>query len=778
MNPPSPPLRQKLVSGAARLIAGRPRTVAAVVFLVLAFLWAHLPRLAFRTDVDDFVVENDPVRRLGLSAEAVFTRNEHVIAAFETPDIFTPENLGRLRAATDALRTIEGVADAISLARVEDMKGTEDAFVVEPLVEDIPPAGAAMEALRRRALENPLYRNALVSVDGRVAAIVVHLAAEPPPGGRAGVVAAIEKTLAGLEKDGPRYRLAGWPITNVKMARFTNADVVRFVPLTLLLTLVTLWWVFRNPRLLLMAGGGILFTLAATMGLAGLCGIPVSMTVVAVVPLVITLALSDLVHLFTHLNEEAARGGATRREALTRVLEPILFPCFLTSVNTAIGFASLTLTPLPAVGWFGFLAAAGMFFEFLITFGIVAPGLLLFPVETIYRSSSARRQRAIPRVVSFVHGAVRARPRTALVLCLAAAGVSLFQARRVRVETSPMEFFPPSNAYRQDIEFVRDRLAGVTVIDLLFRAPAPNAFRDPGFLRDLRAAQEKIEALPGVDKAISLTDFFMEMNEAFHADDPAHRRLPGTRRMVDQYLLLYGGEDMREYVNDAFNWTRVRVRLRPDGSAAVLAVLDRIRAILGEKEWRGAEWGFVGKMADLVRSQVVMVDGQVQNILSAVLGIGLVMAVVLRSLPLTLLFLVPNIFPVLVNFGLMGAWGITLNTGTALIAASAFGIIVDDTVHFFVRYRERRWAGAAVADALHDVTEEKGEASLSAAFVLSMGFGVLMLSEFEPIFYYGLLNVAIMAVGMAGDMVLLKSLFYVGLARRLRSGPCVSPNPG
>lgn len=771
MNQALPPLRHRLVKGAARLIAGRPRFVACAVILLLGVLWAHLPRLAFRTDVDDFVVEKDPIRKLGLAAESVFTRNEHVVVAFETADLFTPDNLRRLREATDALRSVEGVADAISLARVEDMKGTADAFVVEPLFDEIPPAGAAMESLRRRTLDNPLYRNALVSVDGRVAAIIVHLSVEPPPGGRAGVVAAIENTLAPLEKDGPRYRLAGWPVTNVKMARFTNADVMRFVPLTLLLTLGTLWWVFRNPRLMLMAGGGIVFTLSATMGLAGLCGIPVSMTVVAVVPLVITLALSDLVHLFTHLNEDAARGASSRREALARVLEPILFPCFLTSLNTAIGFASLTFTPLPAVQWFGFLAAAGMFFEFLITFGVVAPGLLLFPVEKIYRSAEARRRRAIPRLVSFVHEAVRARPRTALALCLAVVVVSLFEARRVRVETSPMEFFPPSNTYRQDIEFVRDRMAGVTVIDLSFRAADANAFREPWFLNALRAAQEKIEALPGVDKTISITDFFMEMNEAFHADDPAQRRLPDTRRMVDQYLLLYGGEDMREYVNDAFNWTRVRVRLHPDGSAAVLAILGKIRSILGETRWPGVEWEFIGKMADLVRSQVVMVNGQVQNILSAVFGIGLVMAVVLRSLPLTLLFLVPNLFPVIVNFGLMGARGITLNTGTSLIAASAFGIIVDDTVHFFVRYRERRWTGVPVAEALHEVTEEKGEASLSSAFVLSMGFGVLMLSEFEPIFYYGLLNVVIMAVGMAGDMVLLKSLFYLGPARRSRRGP-------
>lgn len=760
--------RDRWVSGVARWVSTKPFWVAPLVFALMAVLWAHIPRLVFRTDVDDFVVDKDPVRRLGLEAEKVFTRNEHVVIAYETDDLFTPPGLRTLREATDVLRSVEGVEDALSLARVEDMKGTAEDFVVEPLFDEVPVTAAAAEAIRRRAMANPLYIGTLVSPDGRVTAIVAHLSPEPPVGGRARVVGDMEKALAPFEEKGMRFHIAGWPVTNVKMAYFTNADVRRFVPVTLLLTLVALWWLFRNPRLLVLAGAGIVLTLGATLGLAGLCRIPVSMTVVAVVPLVITLALSDLVHLFTHLEENAAAGG-DRSTALSRALQPILFPCFLTSVNTAIGFASLTLTPLPAVRWFGFLAAAGMFFEFLVTFGVVAPALLLFPVEKIYRSAIARRQRPIPRLVTFVHQSVRRRPRWALAICLGAVVVSLVQARRLRVETSPLEFFPPRNVHRLDNEFVRDRLAGVTAIDLLFRAPAPNAFRDPGFLRDLREAQERIERIPGVDNALSITDFFMEMNEAFHGDDPSRRTLPENRRLVDQYLLLYGGRDMREYVNDGFDWTRMRLRLRPDGSTSVEAVLEQIRSVLREKDWPGMSWEFVGKMSDLVRSQGVMVNGQVQNILSAVVGIGAVMALMLRSVPLTLLFLIPNVFPVIVNFGVMGGSGIALNTGTALIAASAFGIIVDDTVHFFIRYRERRQKGGGIEEALHEVTEEKGEASLSSALVLSIGFGVLMLSEFEPIFYFGLLNVVILGVGMIGDMVLLKSLFYVGLSRRRRS---------
>lgn len=115
----------------------------------------------------------------------------------------------------------------------------------------------------------------------------------------------------------------------------------------------------------------------------------------------------------------------------------------------------------------------------------------------------------------------------------------------------------------------------------------------------------------------------------------------------------------------------------------------------------------------------------------------------------------------------MGALGIPLDTGTSLIAAAAFGVIVDDTVHFFTRFQELRAGGLAYFDALRDVSFEKGEASASSFLVMCAGFGVLSLSAFRPIMYFGLLNVAVLMVGFVGDQIFLKSLMVLwGKGRR------------
>jgi predicted RND superfamily exporter protein len=141
-----------------------------------------------------------------------------------------------------------------------------------------------------------------------------------------------------------------------------------------------------------------------------------------------------------------------------------------------------------------------------------------------------------------------------------------------------------------------------------------------------------------------------------------------------------------------------------------------------------------------------------------VIVIWLIMVGVLRSWGLALLFLLPNLFPIVINFGLMGFFGIPLDSGTSLIAASAFGIIVDDTVHFFVTFGAYRKRGFGIAQALEATTFEKGEAAVASFFIMVIAFGVLTLSHFQPILMFGLLNIFILVVGMVGDQVFLKSI--------------------
>lgn len=276
----------------------------------------------------------------------------------------------------------------------------------------------------------------------------------------------IQSVLAPYEAQGHFFHLAGWPVINYYLARFMNRDLVRFAPIPFLLVTVTIWLVFRNVRLLLLAGVGIAATVGATIGLTAVLGVSLNNASVAVIPIVIALALSDNVHVFSHLTSDILPQFPNRRAALSHVLDQILFPCSLTSLNTAIGFFSLSFSGIPAVQTFGWLAGAGMVFEFVFTFGIMTPLLLAFRPETLYHEAESHKRRMIPRLIRGVHGFVFGHARWVLVLCLAAMAWGAWECRRLKAETNLIQFFHPTATVRQDVDFVINHLAGFMPLDI------------------------------------------------------------------------------------------------------------------------------------------------------------------------------------------------------------------------------------------------------------------------------------------------------------------------
>jgi predicted RND superfamily exporter protein len=759
------PLRDRFIGALAHAISSRAGWVALGTLIFVGFFAAFLPQLTPRNDPYDFVVDRDPATAFYYEFKKIFEKEDFFVVAYRQEDLFTERRLTELKELTETLLNTEGVADVVSLANVADMRGTEETFDADDFLREIPSAPADLNALRQRALNNPLYQRTLLSDDGKTTALVVFTPYVSPDESHDGIdvttrklLDAVNTQLEPYRQKGVHFAVAGWPVTNYYLGKYMKEDAALFFPVSLFLTLGTIWFIFRNVRLLLMAGAGIVLTLMATLGLAGLAKIPINNASIAVVPLVMALALSDIVHVFTHLDRRFLNeSGGHSRGAMGLLLRSILFPCLLTSINTAIGFFSYTFNSVSAIRSFGWLAASGMFFEFIVTFGFVVPMLTFIKPHHIFRDPDTHEKREIPQLLRWVHRGVTLRPWWPLILCSIGMVWAGFSARNIQINTNLEEMFSPKSPLRQDMNFVRKNLAGMEPYDISFHSTR-EAFKEPALLAELEKIEAEIKAHPRINSVIGFGDYLKEMNKAFHGEDPAEYRLPKTRRLLEQYLLLYGRDDLEDYMTPTFDTTRLMVRAHTPGSIESRALYNDLRAILDRHAIAGVRSNITGGVALGVRTMKVMVDDQLKNIGSTVIAIWLVMVLVLRSWGMALLFLLPNVFPILLNFGIMGQFGIPLDTGTSLIAASAFGIIVDDTVHFFVAFGERLRKGMSASQSLEETTYEKGEASLSSTFILGSAFGVLTVSHFQPIQLFGMLNLLILMMGVAGDQLFLKSV--------------------
>jgi len=728
------------------------------ILMALVFM-AFIPLTETVNNVDYFTLEKDPQIAYYEQFKETFGNDEFFVVAFEEENIFTHENLTLLAEITEELETIDEAKEINSLANVNDVIGEQDYFEVREFLQEIPRDPEALDALRAQALGNPLYVDSLISETGRTAAIVVEAYDLPEDGDYRQKL--LEKTRAVLAEFQDRvdsFHIAGWTYTNLSLSRFMKEDVARFIPITYLFITLAIWLVFRNLVLTGLAIANISVCVGSVMGLMGLTGINLN-TVTSIIPsMVMALALCDTVHIFSHMDQRAlSDAGGDRRKALAGVLKRVVLPSFLTSLTTAIGFLSQGISQIPPIRDFAWIASAGMFFEFLFSFFFLPPLILLFKPERIYQSYESTR--GVTLLLNRVFLFVRRNHKVTAALITGVILVAGWYAMQIRAETNTIGYFKKSSELRKAMNFVENRLGGVDSMDISVTGDRVDAFKDPANLRVLDELQTYLEGLPGIDSTVSFVDFIKDMNESFHDENPEYFKIPESKAMVSQYLLLYNADDIENVINNMYDHARIGVQLSVHSSSVQADLIEEIRERIREQfQTEGLTFRVTGRALKDVVTINALVEGQLYSLGLATAVITLIMFFALRSISIGFLSIVPNTFPIVLNFGIMGALGIALDTGTAIIAAVAIGIAVDDTMHFLSEYKKQRDTNMRVAPAIRTVLLIKGRALFSSSLILCIGFSVLVLSHFVPTMNFGILTAIIMLTALLGDIIFLPSI--------------------
>lgn len=715
----------------------------------------QLPRIQTVDNVDYFTVEGDPDVAFYQSIKDTFGEDEFFVIAFSSPELFTSPVLRMIAALTQELETIPEVREVQSLANVDYIHGEEEYFEVRPFLERIPEDTAGLATLREQALGNPLYVGNLVSADGETTALVVFPTAHEAGDGsfRKRLIKQTETVLAKHEGLAGRFHLAGWTMTNFSLSQYMKSDVAVFIPVTYLFITLTIWLFFRNVRLTLLALANISVCTGATMGLFPLLGITLNNVTTIVPPLVMALALADSVHIFAHLDKKLLDQARSPAKAMERILQRVMTPCFLTSLTTAVGFASLTVSDIPPIKEFGYVASAGMIFEFLFSFLLLPPLMLMCRPDTIYthQRKDIGMGAFLGRLSTMVQ--THSRPITIFITILILG--ALWTASTIRVETNLLEYFKPSSPLRQELSYIEPRLSGVGTVDISVKAGERDALRDPTKLAVIDRLQTFALTLPGVDRTMSFVDFLKDMNMSFHNENPDFYVIPESRELVSQYLLLYDSDDMDEFITPEYDQARILIRISEHSSAGQAELIHALRAFIDQHEHDGLQIRVTGRAVQDVNTIDALVRGQVESLALAAAVITFIMFLALRSFVAGALSLIPNAFPIIINFGIMGLLGIPLNTSTALISVVALGIAVDDTIHFLTEYNRKRAESLPMREALQRAILEKGTAICASSLILVIGFGVLLFSSFVPTMSFGGLSAVIMITALVGDLIVL-----------------------
>lgn len=736
-----------------------------LIFLIGSLLFALpffvcAPFVKTVDNVDYFTLENNVDVAIYDNIKDVFGNDEFFVIAYQKSDMFNSKNLELLKEITEKIENLEEVREVKSLTNVDDTLGQENYFEIRKFFETIPNDPGKLELLKNQAIKNPLYLKNLISTDGNTVAIVVYTYEKPDEENyRKVLMSKCQKILKPYEEKGTDFWIAGWTVTNLYLSQYLKNDMAVFIPLTYVLIALCVYFILGNIRLTLLALANISITMGSTMGLFFLSGTTMNNVTSIVPPLIMALALCDTIHVFSHMEKKVLDRFQNKQKALLHVLQTVFMPCFLTTLTTAVGFLSLYISDIPPIREFALMVSAGMIFEFLFSFFFLPPLILFFTPEKVFIEYS--EQKYMPWLLNSIHSFVKKHSRIVVVLSVAVVVGSLWFAADIKVETNLLEFFKHKSPVRTSLSHIEKKLSGISTVDISLKSNEIDAFKIPENLHIIETIQNHINGQKGVDVTTSFADFIKDINKSFHNEDQKYYRIPKSGALISQYMLLYDSDDINDFINTDYNHARISVRTHLYSSADQKQLVENIKKFVLEIEKTGLEIKVSGRAVQDVNTIDSLVSGQIVSLSLATGIIFIVMFFVLGSIKMGLLGIIPNLFPIILNFGIMGFFNIPLNTATSLISAVAIGIAVDDTIHFLFEYKAQRESGRTIPEALDRVMMRKGRAILTSSVILCIGFGVMIFSRFIPIVSFGILSAVIMITAVIGDLIVLPSVLYL-----------------
>lgn len=727
--------------------------------IIAGYFFYNIPNVRNVEDVDHFIIKDDPDNKYYEHFKEEFGNDEFFLISFSDENLFSHEKLTLIKQVTEALESISEVEEVKSLYNIEETIGHEDYFEVREFLEEIPEDQHALGRLKKRALSNNIFLNNFISVDGKTTAIAVNLYERPDDDHYR--MRVIQKTHEILKKYGgaTRFYLAGKTVTDTTMSEYMEKDVSFLLPLSYILIAFCIFYFYRNVILTVLGIVNISFCLGCVTGFMGATDITQNSVTSIVLPLIMALALCDTMHIYSHMTPDILSNFPDRRSALKEVLNKVFKPCLMTSLTTMAGFLSLYTSQLPPIKEFALVASAGIFFEFLFSFFLIPPLVLLVDPNRLYKSYHSNN--FVGYFLETVSNIVFRNKAVIVITTFILMASSVYFATHMKIETNVIKFFKQDTDIRVSLQYVETHLSGIESLDITLKADESDLFKRPENLKLIDDIQRFVDSVQGVDKTLSLVDFMKNMNQSFHNENPDYYTIPKSSELVAQYLLLYDSDEIDDFINSDYNYARISVRISEHNATRQQMIMDTLDQYLKGLSRPGINFRITGRMLQDVNVINDIFWGQIKSLGLAGIIIWGLMFFLFRSLKMGLISILPNIFPIVMNFGIMGALGIPLNTATALISAVAIGIAVDDTIHFLNGYLDGKNNGLTSQQLVHRVISQKGRAILASSLILCIGFGVLVFSSFIPTIHFGILCACIMLSALIADLFFLPALLLL-----------------
>jgi uncharacterized protein len=785
---------ENLMGKLGTFIHDNPFKVILVILVLLAFPLSHVPQIKMDTSTEGFMHDDDPVLLEYNAFRAQFGRDERVVIALKSDNIFTLKFLNTLKEMHEELENnVPFLDDINSLYNVRNTRGEGDKLITDDLLEYFPKSEEEVAIIKEQAMSSHFYKDLFISKDGKMTTIVIETDAYSHEGEvevsdvdafdegfgddveaevkdrpfltdkeNAELINSVLSIVEKYKKDGIEVYVAGSPSVNHALKSQMQADMQKFMRITFLIIIVFLFVMFRRASAVFYPVVVIILSLLATVGTMAWSGAAFKLPTQIVPSLLMAVSIGATVHILSIFFDKFNTTG-DKKEAIIHTLQHSGLAIAMTSFTTAIGVGSFSGSEVAPISDLGIYASFGVLMSLLLTLTLLPALLSITKLKQKVKTEAGKLDILMKKLAVIPVKYYKSILSVSAVLVI----VALVAATQINLSHNPLKWFQPDSYDRISTEVIDENLNGSVTIELIIDTKTVNGWNDPDRLNKLNKLSADMEtyvdSYTHIGKVVSLATIVKETNRALHENKEDHYTIPDNADLVSQELLLFensGSDDLEDVVDSQFEKARITIKLPWTDAVNAIGVLNYVKDE-ATKAFPNDTIVTTGMIPLLINTFSHAVSSSVTSYFIAFVGISFMMMLILGSVRIGLLSMIPNLTPIIMGLLIMYIANIPLDMFTLLIGSIAIGLAVDDTIHFMHNFRRYYLESGDAAKAIEETFFTAGKALVITTIVLSLGFYAYLMANMISVQNFGLLTGSVIVLALLSDLLLAPALMMV-----------------
>ncbi|PWI28954.1 transporter [Flavobacteriaceae bacterium LYZ1037] len=691
-----------------------------------------------------------------------------VVLGIKDSTLFTVEKLNAWNQLSEAFKTSKGVEAVVSIKDLKKLvKNTEkERFELEPFIKDSIHSINQLDSLQQDLFEKyPFYDNFLFNKETKTIRTAIYLKKDivNTPARKDFVFDELLPKVEAFEKaTNLDVRISGMPYVRTLNAQNIVDEIGKFIALALGVTSLIFFLFFRSFRATFISLLVVCIGVMWTFGIIGFLNYEITVLTALIPPLIIVIGIPNCIFLINKYQHEVKLHG-NKVKSLQRVITKVGNATLMTNVTTASGFATFILTESTLLKEFGMVASLSILSIFILCL-LIIPIVYTFLPYPKDRHLEHLNKRWIGGFVDWMERMVKERRITIYITSIVLLIASMIGIYQIKISGSLIEDMSKEAEFFQDIRFFEEEFNGIMPVEILVDTKRKKGVMKLATLKRMNELEEVILETPELSRPISIVSLVKYSKQAYYNGNPKYYQLPTSQE--NNFILSYAKNSssnlnlLTNFVDSTGQYARITTFMKDIGTDKMERIEDnlqtKINKVFPEDKYNVT---ITGKALVFQKGTKYLVKNLAISLSLAILLISLFMAYMFRSFRMIIVSLVPNLLPLVITAGLMGYLGVPIKPSTILVFSIAFGISVDDTIHFLAKYRQELQANHwKIRKSVYGALRETGVSMFYTSIVLFFGFLVFTFSSFGGTVALGALVSATLLFAMLSNLLLLPSL--------------------